>query len=412
MITDLLFINNSSISTKSDLDTPLWRKIVQKVQAFFHPPLDPMKSYVKMQVSKHIDNEAFIKKCSLDLPLWVKIAEKIQGIIDYFSSNLSQKKPEPEPNVFQHVTNEEFEESFHKKGYIKTDFVGIGTSSFVMRNKDNSVTKITHKKSNEVYRSTLHEARLIYKIPPEVPHIFKVQHCLFSDQSVAVTFDSAPNTISADKAWGKIPLKTLKKYIKHWLETLAGLHKEGLIHTDTKPENLIIQEGTENSWVIDFGKSFSEGYCSPETNREHGPSDNKANMFAFGMTICEIFIGKRFIYLDSQNMQCEYTSLHKFFYQDPEWKYEILFKTGILQRDDLDIKNPEWKEWNDPKCNDSPYLRNPKEVFRVKEERGQKIEHEDLDDVLNFITFIERMLQPDPKKRPTAQALLNHPWMK
>ena len=51
----------------------------------------------------------------------------------------------------------------------------------------------------------------------------------------------------------QIPEKRIKVFMHHLLQGLEYCHKHGVMHRDLKPQNLLIQEGTDLLQLADFG---------------------------------------------------------------------------------------------------------------------------------------------------------------
>lgn len=116
----------------------------------------------------------------------------------------------------------------------------------------------------------------------------------------------------------------LHHYMKSAAFALQYLHKNGVIHGDVKPSNMLLHEPPPSSVgamskrpvsLADFGNSikrespgdptansndeafqdvavaFTERYAAPEVLRDRGPS-MEGDVFAFGLSICEVYFGR------------------------------------------------------------------------------------------------------------------------
>jgi serine/threonine protein kinase len=115
---------------------------------------------------------------------------------------------------------------------------------------------------------------------------------------------------------GKIPVEEGIGYLKQVLSALAFAHKNGVIHRDVKPENVLIDNGVAKLTDFGLGKSFvAEGgansivysaslnsaaggvvgtmaYMSPEV-KAGSPADARADIYACGVMLFELLTGER-----------------------------------------------------------------------------------------------------------------------
>lgn len=70
----------------------------------------------------------------------------------------------------------------------------------------------------------------------------------------------------------KLPMPTIKKYMKQLLETMAFMHNMGMVHLDLKPENIMINENGDIV-ILDFGFACSIIEQKIKCNRIAGTDD-------------------------------------------------------------------------------------------------------------------------------------------
>eukprot|EP01125_Pyxidicula_operculata_P005975 TRINITY_DN2089_c0_g1_i1.p1 TRINITY_DN2089_c0_g1~~TRINITY_DN2089_c0_g1_i1.p1 ORF type:complete len:347 (+),score=13.01 TRINITY_DN2089_c0_g1_i1:10-1050(+) len=60
---------------------------------------------------------------------------------------------------------------------------------------------------------------------------------------------------SFESYFDKLPVESIKFYMKSLLGALSHIHKHGIIHRDVKPSNFLFDPSTNNCMLIDFGLS-------------------------------------------------------------------------------------------------------------------------------------------------------------
>lgn len=99
----------------------------------------------------------------------------------------------------------------------------------------------------------------------------------------------------------KPPAKTRLKIVKELLEAMAYYHSLQIIHRDLKPDNILITRNGHNVKLIDFGLADSDyhgilkqpagsnRYAAPEQVAGDVPLDLRADLYAFGIILAQIF---------------------------------------------------------------------------------------------------------------------------
>src|SRR5262249_22552136 len=101
---------------------------------------------------------------------------------------------------------------------------------------------------------------------------------------------------------GGAPRDQLLGYLAGVADALAALHAKGIVHRDVKPENVVLRGGS-SPVLIDLGIALVAGsqdglvrmgtlpYMAPE-QKSDGVVDGRADIYALGKMVAEIFGGK------------------------------------------------------------------------------------------------------------------------
>jgi serine/threonine protein kinase len=166
----------------------------------------------------------------------------------------------------------------------------------------------------EVKEKFIKEARLIEKISH--PNIINV-HDIALIKSEKTGNREIPYTIMAvtegktlsDVMAGAVPMdmKRVKAICGHMLSALTALHKEGILHRDIKPDNIMIEKKSGKAVLIDFGfaqrlldepekisiykSSGTPVYMAPEQFHENSKLTPQADIYSFGVVLYEMLTG-------------------------------------------------------------------------------------------------------------------------
>lgn len=105
---------------------------------------------------------------------------------------------------------------------------------------------------------------------------------------------------------GETSLEQKVRLIAQVAEGLHAAHREGLIHRDVKPSNVLVErtDGGWKPWIADFGiAQWSEGglsgeiagtpaYLAPELLRGGGQADRRVDVYGLGVTLYELLTGE------------------------------------------------------------------------------------------------------------------------
>ncbi|KAG9152836.1 hypothetical protein Leryth_017652 [Lithospermum erythrorhizon] len=203
---------------------------------------------------------------------------------------------------------------------------------------------------------------------PEHPNIVKLRATYEDNEAVHLVMELCEGGELFDRivARGHYSERAAAEMVKTVAEVVKMCHDNGVMHRDLKPENFLFENKKENSPLkaIDFGLSvfFKNGekfteivgspyYMAPEIlKRNYGP---EVDIWSAGVILYILLSGV-----------------------PPFWAETEQGVALAILRGNIDFKREPW-----PKISDSAKR------------------------------LVRQMLEPDPKKRLTAQQVLDHPWI-
>jgi len=151
----------------------------------------------------------------------------------------------------------------------------------------------------------LREARTAAKLSH--PHIVAI-HAVESHQALVffvMEYVAGESLGQRLRTRGALPMAEALRMVQEVSWAIAHAHARGVIHRDIKPDNILLEEGSDRALVTDFGiAAFGEGdtpagaamgtmhYMSPEQALGAAP-DARADVYALGVTAFTALAGRR-----------------------------------------------------------------------------------------------------------------------
>jgi len=202
----------------------------------------------------------------------------------------------------------------------------------------------------------------------------------------------------------------LQKISKQIILALEYVHSLRLIHCDLKPENILIKSYSRcEVKVIDFGSSCfvddhlssyvqSRSYRAPEVMLGL-PYDQKIDIWSLGCIIAELWTG--YVLFQNDSVQ---SLLARILGIIGEFPYHLMTK-GKYVPQYFTQDGQLYQEIDGAPCPDRG-----RRLHLLVPKKSSLRQRMRTDDEV-FLDFLERLLQLEPSKRPTASEALQHPFL-
>lgn len=187
-----------------------------------------------------------------------------------------------------------------------------------------------------------------------------------------------------------VPNLIVKLYSYQLMRSIAYIHALGICHRDIKPQNILCDTSSHVLKLCDFGsaKQLVQGepnvsyicsryYRAPELIFGNSNYTTSIDVWSVGCVIAELMLGQPIFPGESGVDQL----------------VEIIKILGTPSKEQIQAMNPDYKEYKFPMIRPLPW----EKVFRHRTPR-------------EAIDFVARLLQYDPKARPTPLSALLDPY--
>jgi len=164
------------------------------------------------------------------------------------------------------------------------------------------------------------------------PHVVKFLHHFADEENLYLVMEHCAGGNLADLAHGR-PLDTIKVFAwgKILADTLAAVHRHGIVHHDIKPQNLLLTDDGRLK-VADFGVANrnwgTRAYMAPELSLGEATSDDvRIDIYALGVTLLELLLGRNPLRTIPDNELLRAKIQHEFIPMSfDRWIQELLLK--------------------------------------------------------------------------------------
>lgn len=201
---------------------------------------------------------------------------------------------------------------------------GWGEVDLAIHTSTGKQVAIKQIRLNQVITSALVNKEIESLSKLDHPGVVKYEESIVDGDNIYVVMEFVEGeTLEEMREKGPLSLSQIQRYTLQLIEALEHIHSEGIIHSDLKPENIIIDKN-DNIRIIDFGIVRTASaeiasdikevrgtlhYMSPE-QAEGNPIDIRSDLFSLGVILYELCCGTK-PFLGDYDMAVIYAILYE-----------------------------------------------------------------------------------------------------
>ncbi|PIN02433.1 U4/U6-associated splicing factor PRP4 [Handroanthus impetiginosus] len=303
--------------------------------------------------------------------------------------------------------------------YYITEFLGSAAFSRVVQAHDlysgmDVCLKII-KNDKDFFDQSLDEIKLLKFVnkhdPADEHHILRLYDYFYHQEHLFIVTELLRANLYELQKYNResggepyFTLHRLQAITQQCLEALSYLHDLGIVHCDLKPENILIKSYRRcEIKVIDLGSSCfetdnlslyvqSRSYRAPEVMLGL-PYDQKIDLWSIGCILAELYSGE--VLFPNEAIVLLLTRM-----------------IGMLGPIDMDMlhNGQETHKYFTAEYDLYYVNEDTNELEYIIPEESSLEHHLQISDSI-FADFLKYLLEINPKRRPTAQEALQHPWL-
>ncbi|XP_078405868.1 homeodomain-interacting protein kinase 4-like [Cetorhinus maximus] len=293
-----------------------------------------------------------------------------------------------------------------------------------------------------VIKCELKMLRMLGSVDSDKFHIVRFFESFNDDAKLCLVFELLEQSLyeyQKENHFLPLPIRHIRSITKQTLIALQKLKELSIVHTDIKPENIMLVKQAQNPFkvkVIDFGSACilseiqqikgpyiqSRFYRSPEILLGL-PFSEKLDMWSLGCVIAELHLGWpiypgtneydqiRYI-VETQGLPSDYllevaSKTHHFFKKarQPNSTYQWTLKTVDEYQAETMVQPLETRTKSMHSLDQLATMNNSKTMFPDKEFKAEVF------DQLMMVSLIKKILTYDPGQRVAANVALKHPFI-